>query len=267
MSKNAKKAQDVGCEEHCEGGGDGGEDEDLAGKLGVAIHFLRHRHGGNREGRCKKGDENGEMRGFEATEQKRDAESNDGGEEVARANAEDDLLFQGGDGRELKVCAEAEERHGGGDRGEVGEHLVNGLDIRQSEGDARLHENIADAEKRAAGGNAEDQGVLENAEEACAEKLQPIDEKKAALESRRKALYDARNGKKEDEVLQSEKDELFEVEKEITAAKSEKEAVLAEYAAENSTVKQLIDITLLQNNMLSGEALNNFVKRSIELMK
>ena len=109
--------------------------------------------------------------------------------------------------------------------------------------------------------------VLENAEETCAEKLQPIDEKKAALESRRKALYDARNGKKEDEVLQSEKDELFEVEKEITAAKSEKEAVLAEYAADNSTVKQLIDITLLQNNMLSGEALNNFVKRSIELMK
>lgn len=109
--------------------------------------------------------------------------------------------------------------------------------------------------------------VLENAEEACASKVAPIDEKKATLESRRKALYDARSSKKEEEVPQSEKDELFEIEKEITAAKSEKEAILAEYAAGNSTVKQLIDITLLQNNMLSGEALNNFVKRSIELMK
>ena len=109
--------------------------------------------------------------------------------------------------------------------------------------------------------------VLENAETACAEKLQPIDEKKATLESRRKELYDARTGKKEDEVSQSEKDELFEVEKEITAAKSEKEGILAEYAAGNDTIKQLIDITLLQNNMLTGEALNNFVKRSIELMK
>ena len=109
--------------------------------------------------------------------------------------------------------------------------------------------------------------VLENAEDACSSKLQPIDEKKATLESRRKELYDARSGKKEDEVSQSEKDELFEIEKEITAAKSEKEAILAQYAAENSTVKQLIDITLLQNNMLNGEALNNFVKRSIELMK
>ena len=109
--------------------------------------------------------------------------------------------------------------------------------------------------------------VLESAESACADKTQPIDEKKAALESRRKELYDARNGKKEDEIPQSEKDELFEIEKEITAAKSEEEGILAEYAAEDKTVKQLIDITLLQNNMLSGEALNNFVKRSIELMK
>ncbi len=109
--------------------------------------------------------------------------------------------------------------------------------------------------------------VLETAESACADRTQPIDEKKAALESRRKELYDARNGKKEDEIPQSEKDELFEIEKEITAAKSEKEGILAEYAADDKTVKQLIDITLLQNNMLSGEALNNFVKRSIELMK
>ena len=109
--------------------------------------------------------------------------------------------------------------------------------------------------------------VLESAESACADRTQPIDEKKAALESRRKELYDARNGKKEDEIPQSEKDELFEIEKEITAAKSEKEGILAEYAADEKTVKQLIDITLLQNNMLSGEALNNFVKRSIELMK
>ena len=109
--------------------------------------------------------------------------------------------------------------------------------------------------------------VLESAESACADRTQPIDEKKAALESRRKELYDARNGKKDNDVPQSEKDELFGIEKDITAAKSEKEAILAEYAADDNIVKQLIDITLLQNNMLTGEALNNFVKRSIELMK
>ena len=109
--------------------------------------------------------------------------------------------------------------------------------------------------------------VLENAESACAQKLQPLNEKSESLESRRKTLYDARTGKKSEDIPQSEKDELFEIEKEITATKSEKEGVLAQYAAGDNTVKQLIDITLLQNNMLTGEALNNFVKRSIELMQ
>ena len=109
--------------------------------------------------------------------------------------------------------------------------------------------------------------ILNEAETNCADELRPIDEKTTSLESRRKALYDARSGKKDDEVPQSEKDELAEVEKEITAAKSDKEAILAKYAAGNSTVCQLIDITLLQNNMLTGEALDKFVKRSIDMMK
>ena len=164
-SKNAKQAQDVGCEEHGECGGDGGEDEDLACKLGITIHFLRHRHGGNREGRCEEGDENGEMRGFEAAEQKRDAESNDGGEEVARANAEQDLLFQGGDGGEFKVCAEAEERHGGGDRAEIGEHLVDGRDIGQAEGDARFYKDHAHKEQKSAQCHTDDQRVFGDAEQ------------------------------------------------------------------------------------------------------
>lgn len=109
--------------------------------------------------------------------------------------------------------------------------------------------------------------VLEEAETNCADKLNPIDEKTTAWENRRKELYDARKDKKEEDIPQNEKDELGEIEKNITGAKSEKEAILAAYAAGNNTVRQLIDITLLQNNMLTGEALNNFVKRSIEMMK
>ena len=109
--------------------------------------------------------------------------------------------------------------------------------------------------------------VLSEAETECADKLRPIDEKTTAWENRRKELYDARKEKKEEDIPQSEKDELGEIEKNLTAAKSEKEAILAAYAAGNNTVRQLIDITLLQNNMLTGEALNNFVKRSIDMMK
>ncbi len=38
------------------------------------------------------------------------------------------------------------------------------------------------------------------------------------------------------------------------------------YAAGNKVVHQLIDLALLQNNMLKGEALTNFVKRSVEMI-
>jgi len=109
--------------------------------------------------------------------------------------------------------------------------------------------------------------VLADAEAGCADKLQPLDSENATLENRRKELYDARKDKKDDEIPQAEKDELSDVEQKITKLKSDKEALLAQYAVGDKYVRQLIDITLLQNNMLTGEALNNFVKRSIELMK
>lgn len=66
--------------------------------------------------------------------------------------------------------------------------------------------------------------------------------------------------------LKQKKDELSDVEKKLADEKTKKEAVLGEYAGGNKVIRQLIDLALLQNNMLKGEALTNFVKRSIELI-
>ena len=96
--------------------------------------------------------------------------------------------------------------------------------------------------------------VLSDAETACAEKL------------RRNELQKAQEGKKDEEIPTAEKDELSEVEKKIEAQKTEKENILNGYAAGNKVVHQLIDLALLQNNMLKGEALTNFVKRSVEMI-
>ena len=52
----------------------------------------------------------------------------------------------------------------------------------------------------------------------------------------------------------------------IGELKNKKEGIFAGYASNNKVIRQLIDLALLQNNMLKGEALNNFVKRSIELI-
>ena len=64
----------------------------------------------------------------------------------------------------------------------------------------------------------------------------------------------------------AEKDELNDLDKKWDDLKSKKEAIFIGYASNNKVIRQLIDLALLQNNMLRGEALNNFVKRSIELI-
>lgn len=108
--------------------------------------------------------------------------------------------------------------------------------------------------------------VLSDAETACAEKLVPVESEIAMLTLRRNELQKAQEGKKDEEIPTAEKDELSEVEKKIEAQKTEKENILNGYAAGNKVVHQLIDLALLQNNMLKGEALANFVKRSVEMI-
>ena len=55
-----------------------------------------------------------------------------------------------------------------------------------------------------------------------------------------------------------------------TIAKAEEFAkendILVKYGSENNLVKQLIDLALLSNNMLKGEALSKFIKRSVDLL-
>ncbi|WP_299172159.1 molecular chaperone HtpG [uncultured Bacteroides sp.] len=108
--------------------------------------------------------------------------------------------------------------------------------------------------------------VLSEAESACAEKLVPVESEIAMLTLRRNELHKAQEGKKDEEIPTTEKDELKDVEKKIDAQKAEKENILNGYAADNKVVHQLIDLALLQNNMLKGEALTNFVKRSVEMI-
>jgi molecular chaperone HtpG len=72
--------------------------------------------------------------------------------------------------------------------------------------------------------------------------------------------------KKEDEISQFEKDDLEKLRKESDTVKNSRKDVLEAYGNENKVVKQLIDLALLANNMLRGEELSQFVKRSVELL-
>jgi molecular chaperone HtpG len=72
--------------------------------------------------------------------------------------------------------------------------------------------------------------------------------------------------KKADEISQLEKDDLEKLRKELTDVENVRKDILESYGADNKVVKQLIDLALLANNMLRGEELSTFVKRSVELL-
>jgi molecular chaperone HtpG len=72
--------------------------------------------------------------------------------------------------------------------------------------------------------------------------------------------------KKADEISQVEKDDLEKLRKELTGVENARKDILESYGSANKVVKQLIDLALLANNMLRGEELNTFVKRSIDLL-
>ena len=62
------------------------------------------------------------------------------------------------------------------------------------------------------------------------------------------------------------KDAIAEGDKQLDEMRKKKEEILGNFANGQSLVKQLIDIALLQNNMLKGQALSAFIKRTIEMI-
>ena len=109
--------------------------------------------------------------------------------------------------------------------------------------------------------------VLNDSEAATAEALKPIESELKGQEARLAAIRQQQDKKKYDELTQEDKDQKAEAEKAVQEQKDKKQAVIADYAKDNSIVHQLIDLALLQNGMLKGEALDRFLKRSVDLIK
>jgi molecular chaperone HtpG len=108
--------------------------------------------------------------------------------------------------------------------------------------------------------------VLEDTNANTAEQLKPILSEIKGQEARLAALHQSQSSKKAEEISQEEKDDVKNTENAISEQRSKKTEILSEYAKGNKVVHQLIDLALLQNGMLKGEALAEFVKRSVELI-
>ena len=108
--------------------------------------------------------------------------------------------------------------------------------------------------------------LLHEEETATLAEITPLRAQYEELSKRSDALHNAHTGKKDEEIPTAEKDELNELSKQMDAISEQEKAIYSNYAAGNKLVSQLIDLALLANNMLKGEPLARFVKRSVELM-
>ena len=109
--------------------------------------------------------------------------------------------------------------------------------------------------------------VLGDAQAQLGEELKPIEGEIKGQEARLAALNQQTEGKKPEEISQEIKDDKANTQKAIDEQKEKKEGVLRGFAEKNDVIHQLIDLALLQNGMLKGEALDKFLQRSVELIK
>lgn len=108
--------------------------------------------------------------------------------------------------------------------------------------------------------------VLEETEQACNEQLSPIANDLKGWKTRQTDLREAQGKKKEEEITAQEKEDLEATNKKITELNDQFSSILTEYAPKNGLINQLIDLALLSNGMLKGEALSKFIKRSVQLI-
>jgi molecular chaperone HtpG len=109
--------------------------------------------------------------------------------------------------------------------------------------------------------------IAKSTEEAVKDEISPIETEISKLDTDIQALETLKKGKKDEEIPQEEKDQMEDLTKKKEEQNKKKEEVLKAYGTKNPLIKQLVDLALLSNNMLKGEALDTFVKRSVELIE
>ena len=106
--------------------------------------------------------------------------------------------------------------------------------------------------------------IMEKAESDLKSSIQPLEDKLAEINKAISAINDKKKNDKE--LTADDKSELESKEKEAENTREEEKKIISDYASNLDKVKQVVDIALLGNGMLKGEALNNFLQRSIRLL-
>ena len=109
--------------------------------------------------------------------------------------------------------------------------------------------------------------VLGKVDEATADALKPIDADMKGQQARLAVLHQEQSKKKPEEITEEEKKDLKDTEAKIDDLRKQRNGIVDNYAKDNKVIHQLIDLALLQNGMLTGRALDTFVKRSVGMIR
>lgn len=108
--------------------------------------------------------------------------------------------------------------------------------------------------------------IIGEAKTALESEVVPL---RADIETLNKEIEDSRK-EMDEKKDQTEKDALKSAisarEKEVEEKRSEEQRLIKEYASTQPVLKQIIDLALLQNGLLKGEDLSQFIKRSVSLL-
>ena len=110
-------------------------------------------------------------------------------------------------------------------------------------------------------------GILDDMKASVKDQITPIENELKGMHARHAALESEQKDKKPEDLTDAEKDDMKKCNEEIANLESKRKEVWASYGKGNKIASQLVDLALLQNGLLRGEALNKFVNRSVELIK
>ena len=105
--------------------------------------------------------------------------------------------------------------------------------------------------------------IRENADANVAEKLAPITK---SINDNNAKITEIRDANKDKTMSKEDNANISSLEEAVKSLRADETSIMSEYASNQPIVKQLIDLALLGNGLLKGEALNSFIQRSVSLL-
>jgi len=109
--------------------------------------------------------------------------------------------------------------------------------------------------------------IIDSKDNKLGEPLKKINAEISKKKDETSKIEKAKEGKKDEEVPQADKEKLDDLNKALAKLEETKRKKLTNFGKKNKLAKQLADLALLANGMLKGADLDKFVKRSVELIK